>query len=53
MDVDLRALSKLEKEDKINGGVISITYSIIVTFPIYNQSGAIWKLNSGCMIHVS
>ena len=35
---------------KTDDGVMSENYDVIVYFPIHGQSGAIWKLDSGCIV---
>ena len=36
---------------KIDDGVVSTNYDVIVIFPIYGLFGAIWKPDSGCMAY--
>ena len=48
----LGLVTKLDKRNKttskkINGGVLSANFDVIVIFPIYGQFGAIWKPDSG------
>ena len=35
---------------KFDDDVISVNYDVIIIFPIYSQSGAIGKSDSGCIV---
>ena len=52
IDMKLGLVTKLDKRNKttskkINGGVLSANFDVIVIFPIYGQFGAIRKPDSG------
>ena len=51
----LGPVTKLDKRNKtmlkkFDGDVISASYEVTVTFPIYGQFGTIWKPDSGCIV---
>ena len=52
IDIKLGQVTKLDKRNKATSkiyddGVMSVNGDIIVNFPIYDQSGAFWKQDSG------
>ena len=40
-----------KRSKKIGGDVMSVICDVITTFPMYGQLKAIWKLDSGRMVH--
>ena len=51
----LRAVTKLDKRNmatskKFDVDTMSAHCDVMVIFPIYGQFGAIWKLDSGCIV---
>ena len=59
-DIKLGPVTKLDKNcqktKKIDDDVISKNYDVIPIFQIYGQFGAIWKLDSRCIVcktHIS
>ena len=56
IDMKLIPVTKLDKRNKIpskkfDDDVMSENYDVIFIFPIYDQFGAIWKPNSGCIVY--
>ena len=54
-DMKLRPVTKLDKKNKtmskkIGNNVLSENCDVIAIFLVYSQFGAIWKLDSGCIV---